>query len=783
MNSEQEYAESIRIRGLVQGVGFRPTVWRLANRCQLTGQVWNDAEGVLIEVAGPKAAIDQLVQLLQIEPPPLSTIDAIEREPCATPPAGPGFSIVESQGGRVQTGIVPDAATCDACLADIRDPANRRYRYPFTNCTHCGPRLSIVHAIPYDRATTSMAAFEQCPDCLSEYRDPGDRRFHAQPNACPVCGPRVWLESREGPLSDLADEDVVSRAATLIRSGAIVAIKGIGGIHLACDAANESAVATLRRRKQRYHKAFALMARDLRMIRRHARLSEQEARLLSSVAAPIVVLDRLESCDLASRVAPGQTTLGFMLPYTPLHHLLMGLLDRPVVLTSGNRSDEPQVIGNDEARRRLGEIADYWLLHDREIVNRLDDSVLRVMNGSGRLLRRARGYAPAPILLHPDFRSLPSVLAMGGELKNTFCLLQEGRAVLSQHLGDLENVATLTEYRNTLALYQRLFQHQPVLLTVDYHPDYLSTQWGERAAAEQGLQLQRVQHHHAHIAACMAEHGMPPDQPPLLGIALDGLGMGENGELWGGEFFRVDFVDAEHLGGFLPVAMPGGAKAMYEPWRNTLAHLMAAFDWQPLLNSYADLEPIQALREKPLENLLQMLERGLNSPAASSCGRLFDAVAAAIGICREKVTHEGQAAIELEAILVRKEWSALDYGCDRDWRDGRLVLSWKPLWSALLRDLEQSLPAAEISARFHHGLARSLCQAAQLLCERDGLERVVLSGGVFQNRTLLEGVSRELSSQGLEVLSPLQTPANDGGLSLGQAVIALARYRAGRQSD
>lgn len=781
MNSEQEYAESIRIRGLVQGVGFRPTVWRLAKRCRLAGRVWNDAEGVLIQVVGPKRSIDELVRLLQAERPPLSSIDAIEREPSKEPVCVSGFSIVESQGGRVQTGIVPDAATCHACLQDIRDPENRRYRYPFTNCTHCGPRLSIVRAIPYDRASTSMAEFEQCPACLNEYRDPADRRFHAQPNACPVCGPRVWLENREGPVSDL-QEDAVSRAATLIRAGAIVAIKGIGGIHLACDAGNGSAVATLRQRKQRYHKAFALMAADLSMIHRHARLSDQEAGLLGRVAAPIVVLDRLETCNLAPQVAPGQSTLGFMLPYTPLHHLLMTELERPIVLTSGNRSDEPQVIGNEEARQRLGEIADYWLLHDRDIVNRLDDSVVRVMAGRERLLRRARGYAPAPIVLHPDFRALPPILAMGGELKNTFCLLQEGRAVLSQHMGDLENVATLTEYRNTLTLYQQLFQHQPELVAVDYHPDYLSTQWGERTAAEQGLPLQRVQHHHAHVAACMAEHGMGPDQSPVLGIALDGLGMGEANELWGGEFFKVDFLDAEHLGGFLPVAMPGGAKAMYEPWRNTLAHLLAAFGWQSLLQAHADLEVVRALQEKPLENLLQMLERGLNSPRASSCGRLFDAVAATLGICRDRATHEGQAAIELEGLVVRKSGSPADYGCDREWRDDRLVLSWRPLWSALLQDLQQAVPAAEISARFHHGLARSLCENAHLLCQRHGLETVVLSGGVFQNRTLLEGISRGLSERGLEVLSPLQTPANDGGLSLGQAVVAAARQRAGQLS-
>lgn len=780
MKGKQEYAEQIRIRGLVQGVGFRPTAWRLANQCQLRGSVCNDAEGVLIHVAGVKAAIDRLVDLLQQERPPLCIIESIQRRVSNSVPSGPGFRIVESRGGQVQTGIVPDAATCSACLEEVRDKDNRRYRYPFTNCTHCGPRLSIMRAIPYDRATTSMAAFEQCPDCLSEYRDPADRRFHAQPNACPVCGPQLWLENGEGIRLAQTGQDPVAQAAALIRSGAILAIKGIGGIHLACDAGNAAAVATLRSRKQRYHKAFALMATDLEMVHQHARVNQQEANLLQRVAAPIVVLDRIGDGGVAAEVAPGQRTLGFMLPYTPLHYLLMASLDRPIVLTSGNRSNEPQVIGNDEARQRLATIADYWLLHDRDIVNRLDDSVVRVMAGESRMLRRARGYAPAPIGLHPDFQSVPPILAMGGELKNSFCLLQEGRAILSQHMGDLENVATLTGYRDSLALYQQLFQHQPGLLVVDYHPDYLSTQWGERTAAEQGVPLERVQHHHAHIAACMAEHGMAPDQPPLLGIALDGLGMGEAGELWGGEFLKIDFLAAQRLGGFLPVAMPGGAKAMYQPWRNTLAHLLAAFDWQELITGFSEIELIRDLQERPLDNLMRMLAQGINSPPASSCGRLFDAVAAAVGVCRDRATHEGQAAIELEALLERGEWAPEDYDCERQWCDDRLELSWRPLWHALLRDLQQGVSKAEIAARFHYGLVRVVCETAQLLCQRHGLTGVVLSGGVFQNRTLLEGVSQRLSELELNVMSPRQTPANDGGISLGQAAVAAARYRAGR---
>ncbi|MCW8890791.1 MAG: carbamoyltransferase HypF [Sedimenticola sp.] len=771
-------AERIRVRGLVQGVGFRPTVWNLANRLKLQGAVWNDSEGVVIDVVGKAEQISELIHLLQQQPPPLAKIESIECSELSTGVFYNGFTIIESQGGRVQTGVVADAATCAACLVDINDPDNRRYGYAFTNCTHCGPRLSIIKSIPYDRATTSMAVFQQCETCLSEYTDPANRRFHAQPNACAKCGPSLWLEDVSGVIEgSLQAGEAIRQTAALIKSGAIVAIKGIGGVHLACDAMNAQAVTRLRDRKRRYHKAFALMAKDQAMITRFASLNPTEQALLESVAAPIVVLDQTGSEKLPSAVAPGQNTLGFMLPYTPLHHLLMTLLDHPIILTSGNQSDEPQVIGNAEACDRLASIADYWLLHDREIVNRLDDSVVRVVDGQRCMLRRARGYAPEPLTLPRGFEQAPSIVALGGELKNTFCLVKQNQAIVSQHMGDLENAATLAEYQRTLKLYHELYEHQPEVVVIDRHPNYLSSQWGESFAAESVLPLLKVQHHHAHIASTLAEQGYALDGAPVLGIALDGLGMGEDGALWGGEFLQVDYLTSDRLGYFKPIAMLGGAKAMYEPWRNTLAYLMSELNWTTVTTQYSHLELIQFLQSKPIKNLQQMLDRGLNSPTASSCGRLFDAVAAAIGICREQASHEGQAAIEMEALVERNELGlhAGRYSGRTCQIEGQIVIDWQPLWSTLLEDLSAGVDASRIAARFHSGLIQTVVKMTVTLCKQQQLNTVVLSGGVFQNRIILEGVSQQLREHSLQVMSPSRYPANDGGLSLGQAVIAAAR--------
>jgi len=766
--------ECIRVTGIVQGVGFRPTVWRLARECGLVGRVWNDAGGVMIHAWGSRELLSLFVRRLQAAPPPLSRIEKIIRTALDDTLAPPeGFQITQSLDGETRTSVVADTAVCPACLAEVRNPADRRFRYPFTNCTHCGPRLSIIEAVPYDRANTSMASFRMCAKCRSEYEDPADRRFHAQPNACADCGPRLWLEAADGRRL-IADEggDPITTAARLIRQGRVLAIKGIGGIHLACDAGSEQAVATLRRRKQRYHKAFALMAGDIGMVRRFAEVSDAEAVLLADRAAPIVVLNSAGEA-LASGIAPGQNTLGFMLPYTPLHHLLMQELRQPIVLTSGNRSHEPQTIGNREARERLGQIADYYLLHDREIVNRLDDSVLRVVDGRPRFLRRARGYAPQPIPLPEDLAGSRDVLAMGGELKNTFCMLQAGRAILSQHMGDLKDAATYQDYLRNLRRYRQLFDFVPAVIAVDRHPDYLSSRLGRAMAAEEDVPLVEVQHHHAHIAACMAEQGLPVDGGKVLGVALDGLGYGDDGTIWGGEFLLADYAGFRRLAHFQPVPMLGGAQAMHEPWRSTFAQLSCTLGWARVVEEYPQLDIVRFLSGRPLSNLQVMADRGLNSPLTSSAGRLFDAVAAALDVCRQAATFEGQAAIGLEA-LATPHFSA-QAGAGFDYEFDGTCLNWAPMWSALLRDLGDGVAAGIIAARFHHTVASAVAHVAARLCGLHGLHTVVLSGGVFQNRLLLERTSHLLRDQGLTVLSPSATPANDGGLSLGQAVIA--RYR------
>jgi len=768
--------ESIRVTGIVQGVGFRPTVWRLANECGVVGQVWNDAEGVLIHAWGSRESLEELVRRLQAEQPPLSQIETIVRASLDDAARVPKkFQIVSSREGEVRTGVAADAATCRACLAEVLDPANRRYRYPFTNCTHCGPRLSIVRAIPYDRANTSMASFAMCPQCQSEYEDPADRRFHAQPNACGDCGPRVWLEDAAGNrLTPEAGGDVIHTAARLIRQGSIVAIKGIGGFHLACDAGNAMAVDELRRRKFRYHKALALMARDIDMVRRFAAVNKTEAALLRDRAAPVVVLDAAGE-PLAAGIAPAQYTLGFMLPYTPLHHLLMLDMTRPIVLTSGNRSDEPQTIDNRDAHQRLERIADYYLLHNRDIVNRLDDSVLRVAAGEPRFLRRARGYAPQPITLPEDFFEAGNILAMGGELKNTFCLFMDGKAILSQHIGDLEDAATQIDYRYNLQLYRQLFDYKPSMIVVDKHPDYLSTRLGHVLAEQEGVKLVEVQHHHAHIAACMAEHGLPLDAGKVLGVALDGLGFGGDGTIWGGEFLLADYQDFERLAHFQPVPLLGGAQATREPWRNTFAQLHGTLGWTQVSSDYADLAIVRYLNGKPLAILQTMAGKGINSPMTSSCGRLFDAVAAAIGVCRDVVSHEGQAAMELESLATAEfhREARRGYPCDFS-GEGIRTLGWRRLWEALLEDIRQGTASATIAARFHQGLVTAVAESAEELCLQNSLDTVALGGGVFQNRIILEGVTERLKVAGVRVLSPVKVPANDGGLALGQAAIAAA---------
>jgi hydrogenase maturation protein HypF len=786
---DHDAAEMIHVRGLVQGVGFRPTVWRLARRYGLCGWVANDGDGVSIRLRGPTAAIGRFVDSLACEAPPLARIDRIER--ATSPPSADDttFWIADSIATRPRTGVVPDAATCAQCRAEVLDTRERRYRYPFTNCTHCGPRLSIIEGIPYDRQATTMRLFDLCPMCAGEYQRPDDRRFHAQPIACHACGPHAWLEHGNGnsfARDAIVSPDDIDAAATLLMRGQILAIKGIGGFQLACDATDPAAVARLRERKRRACKPLAMMVRDLEVARACCGITEPEAAVLNSAAAPIVITGvRAFGGIVAENVAPGVGTFGVMLPNTPLHHLMLQRIDRPIVLTSGNLSDEPQCIDNEEARRTLGGIADYFLLHDRDIARRVDDSIVRIIGDKPRIIRRARGYAPAPLTLPDGFADAPPVLAMGGELKGAFCLLRGGQAILSHHMGDLEHAKTFAEYTRSIDEYQTLFEHEPAIVAVDCHPEYLSTKLGHDLAGRQQLGVVEVQHHHAHIAACLAENGVAPDAGPVIGVALDGLGYGLDGTLWGGEFLLADYRDCQRLATFKPVAMPGGGQAIREPWRNSYAHLVAGIGWARFAKEYAETPLHRFLQAKPRVVLDGMIARGVNSPLASSCGRLFDAAAAAVGICRERADYEGQAAVEFEALVDARMLVDEDESLAYPFAIARLPSSNlpyvepRPMWQALLDDLIDDTPAPVIAARFHKGLAIVVTRMIDRLRQRhpngEPVSTVALSGGVLQNRVLLEQLIGRLEALGLRVLSHALVPANDGGLALGQAVIAAAR--------
>jgi len=778
----------IRVRGRVQGVGFRPTVWRLARELNLSGEVLNDGEGVLIRAAGDTHAIDTLIARLGDGAPPLARVAGIER--CTvTFEAAPGFRIVESGAGSTSTEIAPDAGVCGACAAEILDPYERRFRYPFATCTHCGPRLSIARAIPYDRATTTMAEFPLCPTCEAEYGDPADRRFHAEATACHVCGPTarlVRLDGRAVSFECFSMLDEVDAVCTLIQRGHIVAIKGIGGYQLACDATSAEAVARLRTAKHRPTKPLALMARDLAVIARYCAPSMEEVRLLQSPAAPIVLLDAVGPEVLPDAVAPGLRTLGFMLPTTPLHLLMLRRMTRPVVMTSGNVSAEPQIIDDAEALERLRGAAEFALVHNRPIAARVDDSVARVIDGAPRVFRRSRGYAPAVITLPAGFSAAPDLIAMGGELKSAFCLLRGGNAVLSPHIGDLDDAATYDDYRRGIDGFAALFDHRPAAIAIDKHPEYLSAKLGRARAEAVPLPLVEVQHHHAHVAACLAENGRPLEAPPVLGIVLDGLGWGEDGTIWGGEFLLADYRKARRLGCFKPVALPGGDAAAREPWRNLYAHLMAEMGWAEFQMGFAELELYRDLAARPRDVLDAMIKSGLNAPKASSCGRLFDAVAAALGICRDRQGHEGDAACRLEALVCDSTLREEDEGLAYPFTIPNLPNSGLPyleplaMWRALLGDLILETPAPVIAARFHKGLAKAIAAIAVKLAgpvdqSARRFDTVALSGGCFQNKVLFEASAARLRAAGFTVLSHAQVPMNDGGLALGQAAIAAAR--------
>lgn len=783
----------LRYQGIVQGVGFRPKVWHIANQLNLNGDVNNDGEGVLVRLWASDDQVRAFRQALENSPPPLAKITGVsqsstinninnntslrskttvEKKPVSAIKIPVGFSIIASSATRPVTGIAPDAATCKDCIDDINQSDNRRYGYPFTNCTNCGPRLSIIQAIPYDRINTSMHIFKQCPACEFEYVDPANRRYHAQPNACPVCGPKISL--LKSPIND--DKDQISVAAMLLKQGKILAIKGIGGFHLACDASNEKAVQMLRKRKRRPAKPFALMATDLNMIRDYCLLSKAESEQLQSSAAPILLLQRRSvNNDIVESVAPASSLIGFMLPYSPLHHLLLAECQRPLVMTSGNISHQPQCIDNQQAQLKLAEIADDLLLHNREIVNRVDDSVIRFIGDKPRLFRRARGFAPAPIQLHSSFKNLPAILALGSELKNTICLLQQGNAIVSQHLGDLEEASTFDEFVRTIKLYQKLYQFEPDAIAIDKHPDYRSSRYGSELVKDKGTVLNKIQHHHAHLAAVLAENQWPLEGKKVLGICFDGLGFGDDGTIWGGEFMLFDYRDYERVGSLMPVAMPGVHKANIQPWRNCWAQLETHFGWENIVSKWPNLDLIKRLKEKPVSTLNAMLVKQINSPLASSAGRLFDAVAAAMDLSFEAIDYEGQAAIALEN-LAESSSTTNAYPFDLAQKNGVWQISTKAMWQALLFDLSENKSNADIARSFHLGLAKATADLVINLKDEYNFDTVALSGGVMQNKLLFESLTSRLKPQ-FKLIQHSQVPSNDGGLSLGQAVIAAALHQ------
>jgi len=766
----------ITVQGLVQGVGFRPTVWQLATESNIRGEVYNDGQGVQIIAVAKTSVIKQFIEQLKDHCPPLARIDRVIQQASHSATDYSGFSITDSHNTSVQTGIVADAATCPACLADINDPANRRFNYAFTNCTHCGPRLSIIRDIPYDRANTSMIEFQLCQTCEQEYHNHSDRRFHAQPNACPDCGPELSITDQHG--KSVPTDNIIHHCASLLQKGKILAIKGIGGYQLACNAHDDQAITRLRRQKQRPHKALALMARDIDQIRKYCQLSEQEAAQLQSFHAPIVILQRLQNKPaLPTSLAPGQQSLGFMLPYSPLHHLLMQQLNYPIVLTSGNVVGQPQCIDNQHAQDQLAHISDYFLHHNRAIVNRVDDSVLRIINGQVQFYRRARGYAPTPFQLPNGLSTDRQILACGGELKNTFALLKNQQITLSQHMGNLENAPTYDDTLKNIDLFKRMYQLKADVIAVDKHPEYLSSKFGHQMAEQQGLTVIEIQHHHAHIAACLAENHWPGDQGKVIGIALDGLGYGDDGTLWGGEFLLCDYQGYQRLARFKPTPMPGGSLCMSEPWRNTLAQLITHCNWLDVSHRYQQLDLFKYLNEKPTDTIQRMIDSSTNSPLTSSCGRLFDAVAAALGLSSDRSSYEGQAAIELEALVDKDKLHHYSpYPFELDHHE-ILEINPAPMWLSLLQDLEQQVSQQKIASRFHLCLGKIITTVVERISNQQGIRTVALSGGVFQNPTLLELTMNNLQQLDYTVLIHQQVPANDGGISLGQACIAAARTR------
>jgi len=755
-------ARKLEVNGIVQGVGFRPFIYQLAARHGLAGTVANTAAGVFIHVEGLPGALDAFREAIEREKPPLAHITGVVERP-ADFEGFNDFSISESrEDAHRSTLISPDVSVCDDCRRELFDPSDRRFGYPFINCTNCGPRYTIIDDIPYDRPHTSMKHFAMCAPCRAEYDDPGNRRFHAQPNACADCGPHIVLYDSDRKA--LVPDDPISETARLLKAGHIVAIKGLGGFHLAVDAENTGAVDRLRQRKHRVEKPFALMSGDPDHIRTYAHIGPDEEALLTSPQRPIVLLKKREPNAISGAVSPGNNCFGVMLPYTPLHYLLLSNGFTALVMTSGNLSDEPIAIDNDDAFFRLAGIADYFLVHNREIYLRSDDSIVRHTAGAARFLRRSRGYVPIPVFLDGE---IPPILACGAELKNTICMAKRDHAFLSQHIGDLENLRTLDFFRLTIRHMKRILDIEPEAIAHDLHPDYMSTR---HALEQKGVPLIPVQHHHAHIAACMAENRI---QGPVIGLSFDGTGYGTDGHIWGGEVLVADFAGFTRAGHLEYLPMPGGEAAIREPWRMAVSYLKAAYG-DGFRN--LDLPLFREIEPKKIDILSEMIDKRIHSPLTSSLGRLFDGVAAILGI-RSRVNFEGQAAMELEmhapdAINLLKNDGFHEYEEASGSAGNPGPISVRPIIRGVVDDMIRGMPVAEISARFHAALVRLFAHACEQIRKTEGLNRVALSGGVFQNALLLNGMIAALEQKGFDVYSHRLVPANDGGISLGQAVVA-----------
>ena len=758
-DSDRIEGRRVKVGGIVQGVGFRPWVHRLAARERITGRVWNDSSGATIEAFGDPKALERFVELLSTSAPPAARIDTLLCEPIAREHLD-RFEIAPSRPGADRRPAIPaDMATCPECVAEIFDSADRRYRYAFTNCTSCGPRFTIARDIPYDRPATTMARFEMCPECRREYQSPADRRFHAQPNACPICGPRLRLvESANG--SERNSDDPIRAAAGAIIEGKIVAIKGIGGFHLACDATDPAAVRRLRERKHRDEKPFAVMVRDSAEAERLAYLTKADLEILRASERPIVIVRRRQDAALAPEIAPGSPTVGLMLPYAPLHHLLMAEAGRPIVMTSGNLSEAPIAYRDDEAIARLKPVADLFVMHDREIVTRCDDSVVRVIAARPTVMRRSRGYVPRPITVAQPF-SRP-VLACGAQLKNTFCIGVGSEAYFGPHIGDLDNLETFESFEESIAQMERFLGVTPELIAHDLHPDYLSTAY---ALGRSGMHPVGVQHHHAHVASAMAEHRLAG---PVLGIAFDGTGYGTDGDAWGGEFMAADAADFERLATFRPLALAGGDWAIRNVWRIALAMLDDAFDGAAPLN---DLALFRTIAPREIELVRAMIAGHLNAPPAHGVGRYFDAFGAlALGLVR--ANHEGQVAMRLESVADRAERRCYRFDIDRSAAPWQIDL--RAGVREALRDLRAGVAAATISARFHNTLVAASAEIVRLAAARLGRLPIVLSGGCFQNARLAESIAGALSP-GFDIYLHRSVPPGDGGIALGQAVVADAK--------